>query len=305
MTGAAHVDPAAIEEVARSILRYGQAEEAVLTHVDAAIRATTQQVQAALARRRAEREQAEQALEACLNAPDAHCSAEFQAVDRARRREAEGKRANDMVVTATGRYQPHRSRHAATVRELVQNGRRHLGRNSRDIEAYLQSGSGGGSGGFAGAGAGGGGGAGAGGFGGGSAGVGGPGVTVPAGFPAGWAMVDLGSIDTSASSVTGPESFGKGYSPDDLGWAFEALHDVVLPALALGKGGDYFAERDGRENRVGTRSYHMTWSQFFGESDGIRLERAADGRFRIGNGQHRIWVAQQRGESAVPAWVGQ
>lgn len=303
MTGPAHVDPAVVDMVARAIVRYGQTEEAVLAQVESAVRRSTTVVQEALARRRVELAEAHAALAACQSQPDASCSAESRAVDEARIRLDKAVRAQEMVTAATARYQPARSRHTMVVQQLVQQGRLHLRRNQSDIEAYLQSASGGGAGGLAGSG-----GASAStastGSGGTSSAAQAAGVTVPSGFPAGWAMVPLAQIDVSASTVSGPESFGKGYSPEDLSWAFEALHEVVMPALALGKDGDYFAARDARENRSGTRSYHMTWSQFFRPSDAIRLERGHDGRFQITNGQHRIWVAGRRGESGVPAWVG-
>lgn len=299
MTGPAHVDPAVVDMVARAIVRYGEAEEGVVGDVDAAVRRSTAAVQQAVARRRIDLAEAQAALADCLSQPDASCAVESQAVDRARGRLEQAVRAQEMVAAAAARFQPARSRQVTVVQQLVQQGRLHLRRNQSDIEAYLQSSSSGGAGGFAAAG-------------GGSASTsagavpsagGAAGLAVPAGFPGGWAMVPLDRIDVSASTVSGPESFGKGYSPEDLSWAFEALHEVVMPALALGKDGDYFAARDARENRSGTRSYHMTWSQFFGPSDAIRLERGDDGRFRITNGQHRIWVAGRRGESGVPARV--
>lgn len=292
MAGGAFVDPAAISEVARALVRYGDAEQTVLAQADSALRVTTDLVHAAVKQRVQNLAAAEAALQTCQAQDDTDCSTLVLAVQRARTRLQSAQQASRMINAAAGRYAPIRTRHAANVQALVQNGRIHLGANLRDLAAYLPGGaSGGGL---------------PGGSSSGSAGamtVSPSGLTEPAGFPTGWAMVPLAEIDTSESTVTGPESFGKGYSTDDLSWAFDKLHEVVIPALALGKTGDYFAERDQRENLMGTRSYHMTWSQFFGPDDAIRLERGPDSRLRVGNGQHRIWLAQQRGEQAVPAWI--
>ena len=124
-----------------------------------------------------------------------------------------------------------------------------------------------------------------------------------AGAPAGYAMVPLSLIDDSDSNVHGPEAFGKGYSPEDLTWAFSALHEVVLPAMANGLGRDHFAELDQQHGLIGTRSYSDTYSNFFGLDNAINLDQTASG-YRVGNGYHRIWVARQAGLHEVPAYVG-
>jgi hypothetical protein len=123
------------------------------------------------------------------------------------------------------------------------------------------------------------------------------------GLPDGWAIVPLSAIDDSDSGVTGTESFGKGYSPGDLAWAFGALHEVVLPAMARGKAADYFQQRDQAEGRMGVRSYSDTYRGFFGADSAIKLDPRGDGTYTVGNGYHRIWVAKQMGLSSVPGWV--
>jgi hypothetical protein len=124
------------------------------------------------------------------------------------------------------------------------------------------------------------------------------------GAPADYASVPLTMIDTTTNStVTGRESFGKGYSPEDLAWAYQALHEHVLPALAAGHGLNYFQARDQAEVRMGARSYTDTFLGFFGDNNAIRLERQTDGTFRVGNGFHRLWVAQQLGLDSIPAKV--
>jgi hypothetical protein len=122
-----------------------------------------------------------------------------------------------------------------------------------------------------------------------------------AGAPREFAELPLDIIDDEGG-VTGPESFQKGYSPDDLAWAFQALHEVVAPAMAEGMGADYFADRDRVEGRMGCRSYADTYSGFFG-GDAIRVSQRPDGRWEVENGRHRIWVARRMGLDAVPGWV--
>jgi len=113
--------------------------------------------------------------------------------------------------------------------------------------------------------------------------------------------VPISQIDTSDREITEGD-FGKGYSPDDLKWALNALEEVVLPALAAGHGRDYFAGRDAAEGRMGTRSYSDTYSGFFSDDNAIRLAWS-EGRYHVENGYHRIWLARQTGRSHVPARV--
>jgi hypothetical protein len=136
------------------------------------------------------------------------------------------------------------------------------------------------------------------------AGRAGPGSAVPAadpgrGLPPGFAMVPLSAIDAAADPVRGRADFTKGYSPEDLAWAFDALEDVVLPLVAAGTP-DLLGARDAASGLVGTRSYAMTRAGFLG-GDAIVLDDLGNGRYAIVNGRHRIWVAQQTGRSHVPA----
>jgi hypothetical protein len=130
-----------------------------------------------------------------------------------------------------------------------------------------------------------------------------PELTHAPGLPPGFALVPLTAIDTSQSAVHGLSDFSKGYSPDDLEWAFDAFDQVILPGLAAGISTDAFRDRDARSGLMGTRSYSMTYSQFLNSGDSIRLEPAGNGLYRVINGQHRIWVAQRAGRTSVPARV--
>jgi hypothetical protein len=76
--------------------------------------------------------------------------------------------------------------------------------------------------------------------------------------------VPLAHTDTSAPPLE-PGDLERGYTPEDLKWAINALHEVVLPALAAGKGTDYFRTRDLSEGRHGYRSYSTTFSAYLAD----------------------------------------
>jgi hypothetical protein len=118
-------------------------------------------------------------------------------------------------------------------------------------------------------------------------------------------VVPLDLVDMDTCDISGPQDFGKGYTPEDLAWAFQALDDVVLPGLADGLTADDFRELDRRERRQGTRSYSDTLSNFLtaDSSEPIRLSMQDNGLFNIENGRHRVWVAQQLGRTTIPARV--
>lgn len=156
MSGAARVDPAAIEEVARALVRYGTAEEAVMAQAESALRALRGNVTSQQRRRRSELDAAEAALRACQGREKADCGALEVAVRRARTRLDAAERAMRQVDEAATRYQAVKAKHSAVVQDLVRNGRSHLDRKSRELSAYT-AGGGAGSGGSGGRGGGGGG----------------------------------------------------------------------------------------------------------------------------------------------------
>lgn len=120
-------------------------------------------------------------------------------------------------------------------------------------------------------------------------------------LPDGLSEVALAEID-DADRHLDEGDFTKGYSPQDLEWAVNALHDVVLPTVARGGGLDELRSRDLAEGRQGTRSYADTYSGFFGDS-AIVVERRDDGRYTVTNGYHRIWVARRMGTPTLPARI--
>ncbi|MDI9927423.1 hypothetical protein [Rhodococcus sp. IEGM 1341] len=127
-------------------------------------------------------------------------------------------------------------------------------------------------------------------------------VIYPAGVPDGYGLIPLSRI-VPDDSITGPESFKMDSPPGDLEWAFTALNNVVLPALALGKTAEYFADRDSREGRVGNRSYSATFSGFFGQDECPRFSIADNGRIDVANGRHRVWVASHLNLQHIPGFV--
>lgn len=131
-----------------------------------------------------------------------------------------------------------------------------------------------------------------------------PGVSVPAHFPEGFALIPLGLIANS-NPVTGPDDFDAGQNLADLRWSSEALLDVVLPALSKVAGVQaYLAERDSREGWSGARSYSTTYSGFFTPSSAIKLRPLDDGTFDLINGRHRLWLMTRAGAEHVPALIG-
>lgn len=140
MSDAAQVDPAAIDEVARALVRYGTAEEALMAQVDNAITQAETQANAEQARRRAELSAAEAALRACQSKERADCSRPAQEVRKAKARLDAANQAARNISTAAARYQAVKAKHKATVQALVQNGRAHLSRKSQHLSAYLEAG---------------------------------------------------------------------------------------------------------------------------------------------------------------------
>jgi len=269
----------------QAFLRDAESQGVALTQV---IRAVELQVETEIRQRVQERTAAEDALRTCQAQEDARCEAEAARFRRACERLERAQAARARLIDAVGRFAPAKLRYFDAVRSTVPEAVEFLSARARAIEDYAQRGAGGveqspppvaaAAGGEARA----------------------PLATGRSGVPEGCDLVSLDLIDDSDSAVSGPGDFGKGYSPEDLRWAYGALDEVVLPALRRGLGADYFRDRDLREGRQGTRSYADTYSGFFGDS-AIKLDLGPNGRYTVTNGYHRIWVARQIGRSHVPA----
>ena len=100
----------------------------------------------------------------------------------------------------------------------------------------------------------------------------------------------------------GALSFEK-VSREQVEWGLDILSRVVEPALRMGKGLDYFAERDRAEGLSGERSYTGVHNWFYSPDLAIKLSRRPDGRLDVTNGYHRIRVARQMGIANLPAQV--
>lgn len=105
-------------------------------------------------------------------------------------------------------------------------------------------------------------------------------------------------IDDSA----GPPAFEK-VSREQVEWGIDVLKRVVEPAVRIGKGSEYFADRDAAEGLSGDRSYSGVYRWFFEPSHAIKVSRLSDGHLDVTNGYHRIFVARQLGVRDLPAQV--
>lgn len=239
--------------------------------------------------RRQTMEQARRELAMCQADQRNDCRAQAVALARAQESLHRAQAAQRSAQQALDAFGPSAQRFAREVAQLAREAATLTGQQQANLEDYLAGASG--SGGFSG------------GSGGGFAGGG----TVRAhgpragGYPSGVQMVPLDLVDNPHATVHGAGDFNDVFSPQNLEWAFDALHEVVLPAMAAGQGADYFAARDQAENRQGVRSYSDTYACFFGPDEAIRLNRQPNGRYTVGNGQHRIWVARAMGLPDVPA----
>lgn len=287
MADVADTSVSTILDLARALRESDAAVSAVQGQATKALSRVSQQVVTAVSDARGQLAQAEARLRECQARREEDCSGPRRAVEQARERLQRCQQAMRLVEQANARLVSSQARYSREMLAASREGQALLAAAASDLGVYLGTlyGDQGGSAAV-------------------SAPVGALSIAPVPGAPAGYASVPLALIDTATNStVTGRESFGKGYSPDDLAWAYETLREVVLPAMSAGHGLDYFQARDQAEGRMGVRSYTDTFLGFFGDNNAIRLERQADGTFRVGNGFHRIWVAQQLGFSAIPAKI--
>jgi hypothetical protein len=296
----AHVDTTTVRQLAVALRRYVDSAGAMLNQVRWVQGAIADELAEAIAQRRAAQRRAEDDLRSCQADPEASCSVEAQTLRRAEQKLTYALQARQIFSEGSARHAMARIRYDRAVIAINSDSQAALSVIGQDLETYL-GGSGRLSSGATGS-TGSAGSVGSNDSGGPANGTIGTGFTTPAGFPPGIAMVPLSMIDQSDSQVNGPADFGKGYSPADLAWAFEDLRTTIMPAIARGKGLDYFRDRDVGENRHGTRRHSDTYQGFLG-SDAPRVSRQPGGTFCVENGNHRIWVARQLGLDAVPARV--
>lgn len=280
MVERASTELSVMHDVRRAIDEYEQVVQSVQDMTARRLSEVGSQVADEVRRRRQEVEEQTRALQDCLKSESRDCSALSSELRRRRDRLSVAETALRSVHRATASLQLAMARLGRESATSSGSARAHLTRALADASEYLSAGSVGGSSGE---------------------GRHSSGTPLPrvAGAP-GIHDVDLQAIDSSDREIA-PDAFNKGYSVEDLKWAFHALHEVVLPALASGLGEDYFRQRDAREARQGVRSYSDTFSGFLG-GDAICLA-PRNGSYTVVNGYHRIWVAREMGLSRVPARV--
>lgn len=256
-----------------------------------AVNRTLLTIDAAVKSRQARVQQCQAALEACRNSERDDCSGEAAALAEAQRRLAAALNARKLASQAATDYESQARASLKRLDSVQAEGQRYLTFKLDKVAAVNAGGSGGrrtvnalhslavG-----------------------SAEAGGLGVHSLPGLPAGFMMVPVDLIDQTENAINGPQDFGKGYSIEDLDYAFDLLASQVLPGLANGSSPSYFAEADQANGSYGTRSLSDTYSGFFG-GDAIRLELRPDGTYRITNGRHRIFVASHFRRQYVPALV--
>ena len=285
MTGLAHGDVEAVGEVQTAVLRFARDAEEVRSTARRAAAEALGRIAGELGERRRARDQARRALQECQAQENADCSAAIAALHRAEERVHVAERAQREGQQAVDAFTPREQGFGRAVDALARDVVVVTRAQADALQGYLAGGGSGGGGSFTGAASS-------------ASSAGGSASTLPNGVQ----MIPLDLIDNGyGDPVTGPGDFGKGYTPEDLEWAFEALHEVVLPAVQAGKGADYFSERDRKAGLVGSRSYHDTYTGFFQGDDAITLNTAVGGRYTVGNGRHRIWVARKMGLTSIPA----
>jgi hypothetical protein len=281
VTDIARGDLAALARQANAIRSFARAATDAVQDADRAAERCVRRILEGLARRRAALVHANAELSACQRDEGQSCDAQAQAVQREAAFVQSAEQALRIAERAQASFQAPKARFIREVSALEEDGAKLLSSMSSDLETYLARTATDGSA------------------------AGQPSDSGPsssAGLPDGWEMVPMSAIDDSESGVSGPESFAKGYSPDDLTWGLDALCEVVLPAMRQGKGLDYFQGRDQAEGRIGSRSYTDTYLGFFGDS-AIKFESRGNGSYGVGNGYHRIWVAKRLGLRALPGRV--
>lgn len=290
MTGErAEVEALAISELGSNLRAYvHQMEQGIATvhqHLAVAESIAQQSVNAA----RRDVSTSMEHLSACLRQEDSECRWQAQEVERASKRLEEMYGIARQIESLTAGYRPATRRFESALSILSHQAQRELRRAGETVDIYLRTTATPGTTASAGK---------------------GPApaneisrreITHPKGFPDDIVMVPLDMIDDSDSRIHKVSDFSKSYTPADLEWAHERFVSVVMPGVANGATIDDFRERDRREGRMGTRSYEMTYSGFFG-ADAINLSSNGS-TLEVNNGYHRIWVAKRMGIQTIPARV--
>jgi uncharacterized protein YoxC len=113
------------------------------------------------------------------------------------------------------------------------------------------------------------------------------------------ANVALSQIDDDRSEAL---TFDK-VPRDQVVSGLDRLKSVVEPAVAMGKGSEYFSSRDTSAGLSGDQSYSGVHRWFYDSDHAIKLTRTESGRYAVTNGYHRLAVARAMGIDSLPAIV--
>jgi hypothetical protein len=287
----------AVFDFLRPQLRRHRADSADLTRsVAGAIAGVVGQADSAVSARRWQLSSARDQLAACLRQEDADCSWCVSRVQDCERHLQQAIMGRDLINQTSAAFAHQQARYRAAVDQLLQQAERIVGvadERTRNYQAVAQPFSDG-SGAAAAA----------------SAAPESvswrdlPGVSVPAYFPSGFALIPITLIVSDDPPPSGEDVNARQDSPA-LRWSAGALLDVVLPTMSseadvVG----YLRDRDARERLSGERSYSATYSGFFSPDSAIRLKPRSDGRFDIVDGRHRLRILARAGAQSVPALIG-
>jgi hypothetical protein len=112
--------------------------------------------------------------------------------------------------------------------------------------------------------------------------------------------VPLSKIDQSDSPVKGIDDFKKVPYPEMVR-GFHTLETEVRPALENGANTDDFRAMDKKGGLEYSKGVQRVYESFYGQ-DSIRLEKVGDS-YKVINGYHRLYVANELKISTVPARV--
>jgi len=112
--------------------------------------------------------------------------------------------------------------------------------------------------------------------------------------------VPLNKIDVSDSYVKSPEDFKK-VPHNEMVNGFKVLEEEVRPDVEKGATADRFRVRDQARGIEYPNGSQRVYDAFYGH-DAIRLEYDGE-KYRVINGYHRLYIAQELGLSTVPARV--
>lgn len=279
----------ALQVALRSMLAQAQDEHRKVT---VSCRRALDTITSAILVRQAKVEQCQIALERCLNSERESCSMEAAALAEAQRRLAAAHIARKLATQAVADYQSQANASLKRLELDQSQGLRYLTAKLNKVAAVNAGGARTSSyGGVAGSGS----------ANGAATSADQPVQNLP-GLPAGCAMIPIELIDQAENPIKHPQDFGKGYSIEDLDYAFDLFESQILPGIASGADASSFSALDRANGVYGKRSLSDTFSGFLG-GDAIKLELRPDGRYSITNGRHRIFVATQYGRTHVAAFM--